>query len=194
MPSSKDTPVVGHTNPGTKPPRDYFVTTTAAKRAHIFERGVIKRILVDGLYHLHVVDSASLYAFVIMPNHVHFIISCEEDDPLANTIRDFKANTARLIVRQFQAERDQPMLDRLAAAVTRPTRQRFKVWDDGYVAKEVFAREFFWQKLEYIHNNPLQRRWNLADRAADYVWSSARFYELGEPALIPLADARQVWW
>jgi hypothetical protein len=33
--------------------------------------------------------------------------------------------------------------------------------------------------LEYIHNNPVQERWNLADSMEEYKYSSARFYETG---------------
>jgi len=62
--------------PDFDPSHLYFVTTTAVQRAHIFRRDVIKRILVDGLYHMHVVDRIELYAYVIMPNHIHFIIRC----------------------------------------------------------------------------------------------------------------------
>ena len=177
--------------PDFDPAHLYFVTTTAVQRAHIFWRDVVKRILVDGLYHLHVVDRTELYAFVIMSNHVHFVAHCREDDPLKDMVRDFKANMARLIVRQYQAERNSKVLDFLAAAVKRPEKQRFKVWGDGYSAKDVFSPDFLLQKMEYVHNNPLQPHWQLAERAEDYIWSSARFYLLAEPALIPLSDARE---
>ncbi len=178
--------------PDFDPSHLYFVTTTAVRRAHIFRRDLIKRILVDGLYHLHVVDCTELYAFVIMPNHIHLIIRCCEDDPLKDVVRDFKANMARLVVRQYQVEGNQQVLDFLAGAVTRPDRQNFKVWEDGYNAKAVFSPDFLIQKLEYIHNNPLQPHWGLVERAEDYIWSSARFYLLDEPALIPLSDAREL--
>jgi REP element-mobilizing transposase RayT len=168
----------------------YFVTTAAVDHAHIFQRDVVKRILVDGLYHLHVVDGIDLYVFVVMPNHVHFIIRCREDDPLKDVIRDFKANTARLIVRQYQVEDNQQALDFLAAAVKRPKKQQFKVWEDGYLAKDVFSPGFLRQKMTYVHSNPTQPQWQLVEQAEDYVWSSARFYLLEKPALIPLSDAR----
>ena len=48
------------------------------------------------------------------------------------------------------------------------------------------------QKIEYIHNNPVQPHWRLAERPVDYVWSSARFYLADERALIPLSDAREL--
>ena len=35
------------------------------------------------------------------------------------------------------------------------------------------------QKLEYIHLNPLQEKWNLATRPEEYYWSSAKYYEIG---------------
>ena len=38
---------------------------------------------------------------------------------------------------------------------------------------------FFNQKLEYLHNNPCQPHWQLAELPEDYKYSSARFYELG---------------
>jgi REP element-mobilizing transposase RayT len=162
-------------------------------RVPIFRRPIIKRILVDGLYHLHAVDRVELFAFVIMPNHLHLILRCPEDDPVSDIARDFKANMARLIVRQFQVERSEKVLEFLASAVTRPKRQKHKVWEDGYNAKNVFSVDFLRQKMTYIHNNPLQAHWQLVDSPGAYIWSSARFYLLEEPAVIPLSDARELF-
>ena len=75
--------------------------------------------------------------------------------------------------------------------MSRP-KQEFKVWDDEYVAKEVFSPAFLLRKVEYIHNNPLQPHWQLVERAEDYVWSSARFYLLDAPPLIPISDVRKL--
>ncbi len=36
------------------------------------------------------------------------------------------------------------------------------------------------QTLEYIHNNPLQEHWNLAEYQEDYKYSSASYYINGE--------------
>ena len=52
--------------------------------------------------------------------------------------------------------------------------------------------EFLIQKLTYIHNNPLQPHWRLAQRPEDDLWSSARFYAGLGRALIPLSDARKL--
>jgi len=36
-----------------------------------------------------------------------------------------------------------------------------------------------WQKLDYIHRNPVSGKWSLVDDYTKYVHSSAGYYELG---------------
>jgi putative transposase len=42
------------------------------------------------------------------------------------------------------------------------------------------SKSKFEQKLDYIHNNPLHERWNLAKSPEEYKWSSADFYMTGK--------------
>ena len=44
------------------------------------------------------------------------------------------------------------------------------------------------QKLDYMHDNPVRGKWNLAKTAADYKHSSARFYIDGEHAAYPVMN------
>ena len=39
--------------------------------------------------------------------------------------------------------------------------------------------DVFEQKLDYLHNNPLQDKWRLAEFPENYKYSSAKFYETG---------------
>jgi putative transposase len=50
-------------------------------------------------------------------------------------------------------------------------------WQRDPMAIELYTRKVFEQKLNYIHNNPLQERWCLVENAADYKFSSAKYYE-----------------
>ncbi len=168
----------------------YFVTTTTANRAPIFRREIIKRIVVDALYYVSLMNKTSLYAFVIMPNHVHILLQCVESAPLRTWARAFKSAAARLIVRHYQVEGNKAVLETLGATVKRAEKQQYKVWEDGYLAKDIFTPGVLAQKLDYIHNNPLQPHWRLVDGAADYVWSSAGYYLENRPALIPICDVR----
>lgn len=178
--------------PDFDPDNLYFVTTTAAERTRIFRRDVVKRILVDSLYYASLMNQVTLYAFVIMPNHVHVLLQCPEACPPKDWARVFKAGASRLIVRQFQVEGNERALEALRRLVTRPGKQEYKVWEDGYLAKAVWTPEVLGQKLDYIHDNPVQPHWRLAGAPEAYGWSSARFYLQGEQALIPLRDAGEL--
>jgi len=172
--------------PDFNPDNLYFVTTNAVQQRHLFRRDVMKRLIVDSLDCMRLRKRFKLYVFVIMPNHLHVIIQCSAEDPLADVIRDLKKHIADRLIRHYQVESNQSVLEFLASVVTRSDKQRHKVWEDGYNAKDVFSPEFLRQKMTYLHNNPCQPHWNLAERPEDYVWSSARFYLLEEPAIIPL--------
>ena len=170
----------------------YFVITTTAQRTHIFRRETVKRILVDGLYYISLMNHTYLYAFVVMPNHIHTIIQCPADSPPADWTRAFKTSTAQLIIRLYQVEQNHKAIESLTALVTRPKKQQYKVWEDGYLAKNVVTPNFLEQKLTYIHNNPVQPHWQLADTPEDYPWSSARYYLTEEPCIIPVRDTREL--
>src|SRR5450759_3206701 len=100
--------------PDFDPTHLYFVTSSAVQHTHLFQRDVIKRILIDALYMLRTFDQTKLYAFVVMPNHLHMIIQCAEDNPMKDVLRDFKINTARLIIWHYQSEGNQKAIDFLA--------------------------------------------------------------------------------
>ena len=178
--------------PDFDPEHLYFVTTTAAERTLLFRRDVAKRILADGLYYVSLMNQVRLYAFVIMPNHLHVLLQGPERFSVKAWVRAFKAGTSRLIVRQYQVEGNQPALDALRGLVTRPEKQAYKVWEDGYLAKDVVTPAFLVQKLRYIHENPVQPHWQLAEAPEDYPWSSARFYLRDEPAILGVQDVREL--
>jgi REP element-mobilizing transposase RayT len=169
----------------------YFITTTAVERVHLFKRDVTKRVIADSLAYMRAERWISLYAFVIMPNHVHVIVRFEEGYTLSNVMRDFKKHTSKQIIRQYQAENSQQVLAFLKQAAAQVPGQEYRVWQEGYDARNVFSPDFLRQKVEYVHNNPCQSRWQLAERPEEYTWSSARFYLQGEPTVIAVDDVRE---
>lgn len=48
------------------------------------------------------------------------------------------------------------------------------------LAVEMYSREVIEQKLDYIHVNPVQGKWNLCSDILEYKFSSASFYESGK--------------
>jgi len=45
--------------------------------------------------------------------------------------------------------------------------------------------------LDYIHNNPIAKKWRLIDDRADYEYSSARFYDRGLGPSVEVDDIRE---
>ena len=58
--------------------------------------------------------------------------------------------------------------------------QKHKVFKDSFDAKPIYADKFLFQKLDYIHGNPVNGKWTLARDNVVYEHSSASFYELNE--------------
>ena len=48
------------------------------------------------------------------------------------------------------------------------------MWQDGNHAEEISTNEFLWQKLAYVHNNPVEEL--IVAKPEDYYFSSARNY------------------
>jgi hypothetical protein len=62
--------------------------------------------------------------------------------------------------------------------VISPEKQH-QFWKEKSDAFELYTEEVFTQKMDYIHENPVQDHWKLVDDPIDYRFSSMRFYEEG---------------
>jgi len=177
--------------PNFNPDYLYFVTTNAVKQVHLFKRDIIKkRILVDSFHYLRTNGRMKLFVFVIMPNHNHLIGKFSEEYPLSDVMRDFKKFTARQIYGQFQAEENKKVLSFLRNE-GQAVKQEYKVWEDGYDARDVFSIKFLQQKMDYIHHNPCQPQWKLVEKPEDYLWSTAGFYLADKPCVILIDDVKE---
>ena len=83
-------------------------------------------------------------------------------------------------VKKLEKSNQQDILQRLANAV-KPSEKRkgqlHKVFEDSFDAKWCYSKDFIFQKLEYIHANPVRGRWQLVKQYTVYSHSSAGFYE-----------------
>ena len=53
----------------------------------------------------------------------------------------------------------------------------YQFWQRDFLSIELYTPAVFEQKINYIHNNPLQEKWNLPKEPLDYKYSSSKFYE-----------------
>ena len=55
----------------------------------------------------------------------------------------------------------------------------YQFWERNPLSIDLWSRQVFLQKLNYMHNNPVQPHWSLCRYPEEYKYSSAKFYEKG---------------
>jgi len=113
-----------------------------------------------------------------MPSHIHLLCQAKEDDLLSNIVRDFKSFTSKKIIETIKNEnesRREWLLEMFQESCAHLKRnQVFKVWQTGYHAEYIESEKFTFQKLNYIHQNPVVDK--IVEHPWEYVFSSAQNY------------------
>ena len=153
----------------------YFITFTLVEWIHLFDIQEFATILVDSIKYCVQNKGLLLFGYCIMPSHVHLIVQ-SQTNPLGSTIRDLKKFTSSEIIRVIKSnEKYQEHLIAFKDKAELIKRNKYvKVWLDGYHPEIIFSNKFFFQKLNYIHNNPVTA--GLVSVPEDYYYSSGRNY------------------
>lgn len=124
-----------------------------------------------------------------MPNHIHLIWEMLEPNGKEMPNASFMKFTGH----QFLVElrKNHPHL--LPFFNVETTSRKHHFWQRNSLPFLLINEEALVQKLVYIHNNPLQEKWQLVDRAEDYVYSSARFYQTGNDEFEFLTHWKDRW-
>lgn len=80
------------------------------------------------------------------------------------------------IIKRLESLDQSGLLNRLAEDVTMRERskgQKHKAFEESFDAKPIFNESFLFQKLDYIHHNPVSGKWKLAGDFTKYAHSSA---------------------
>ena len=81
------------------PNHAYLATIVTASRKHFFTSFAAARVAVWCFHDTDVARHAQTLAFVVMPDHVHWLLQLEENGSLSETVRLYKAKVS-LILRQ----------------------------------------------------------------------------------------------
>lgn len=156
----------------------YFVTFTIVNWIKVLEDNNFKQLIIDSIKYYQKNKGLVVYAFCIMPNHVHMIVQAAGKFNISEILRDLKKITSRSIVRMLEdqkTESSEDMLKKFSEAGNPLKRiTNFKVWQDGNQAKLIFSNKFLMEKLNYIHNNPVE--YGLCGLPWEYAFSSAVNY------------------
>lgn len=166
----------------------YFVTATVCGWKHLFADPTYADIVLGSLDWSRREGRMALFAFVLMPSHLHAIVK-PEDRTIGDLLQNFGSYTAHRILKQLRHDGRTDLLQ-FFHEQRRDQRHQHSIWQD-IQAKNVYSVEFLREKLEYIHNNPIDKQWRLAKTRAEYRFSSACFCDLGELPIVEVNDVRQ---
>jgi len=71
------------------------------------------------------------------------------------------------------------LLEYFSESAQKDRDQEHRFWRRNSDVKTIESYKFLRQKLNYVHNNPVQERWALVANPIDYPYSSCRYYEKG---------------
>ena len=118
--------------------------------ACVLRRPELARIVQDTLTASHATD-CHLFAWCIMPNHVHTLFRLAGAQPLGRLVGRWKGSTSRCINQSLG--RTGPL------------------WQREYFDRAIRDQEHFWRSVRYIHRNPVKA--GLCAEPADWPFSSA---------------------
>ena len=169
----------------------YFITFTCYKWLPLIDIINGYDIVYNWFSHLKA-GGHFINGYVIMPNHVHVLISFTQTTQSINTIiGNGKRFMAYEIIKRLEFNNEKKLLDTLSQdieAKRKINKKQHNVWELSFDWKACISNVFTWQKLNYIHNNPCVGKWQLAANPIEYVHSSAKFYLTGEQGVYVIVN------
>ena len=133
----------------------YFVTTVTASRRRLFQVHENAELLIGTLQDQRSKGRIMLHSFVVMPDHVHFILTPAPEVSLEKAMQYIKGGFSFRL------------------------KSKIDVWQRSYDNRRILDSEDFAERTRYIHENPV--RAHIASRAEEYLFSSAGREHLIDP-------------
>lgn len=129
----------------------YFITSATWQRRPIFVVGNAAQLFLKTLFHYREQGCYRLHTFVLMPDHIHLLITPVMDTTLERAVQLIKGGSAHMVGED---------------------RGRGKsVWERGFADHRIRDAEDFEVHRNYILANPLKA--GLVERPCDYPYCSA---------------------
>ena len=150
-----------------------YFTATIYEWQHLLSDKRHKEIIIKSLQFLVAKKRILLHAFVIMSNHLHLIWQ-----PMYGfTPSDIQASFMRHTARELKQSLILYNGDQLEQFKVNKYDRMYQIWKREPLSIELFTQGVFFQKMEYIHWNPVKA--DLCAYPEEYQYSSARFYHDG---------------
>lgn len=125
----------------------HFVTFSCYHRRPLFTADPAKRIFELALERVHRSFRICIYAYVVMPEHIHLLVSEPESGLLADALKSLKQGVSRRLVAGAPFKP--------GVGLSGDSHQHF--WQKRYYDFNVRDYGQFAEKLSYIHHNPVKR-------------------------------------
>ncbi len=164
----------------------HYVTMNTRNRCKVFKSEVNARATCIKMRHICNIYQAKLVAYVVMPEHIHFIVNPRDGD-INSFISKLKPAITQCIHKIAEEQQNQLVLAWLFDVNKRCN----SIWQDSKYNFHLYTDKLIWQKINYIHTNPIARK--LVTSAHEYPFSSYRvMYKIDEDIIIPID--RDFWW
>jgi len=154
----------------------YFFTATILGWKPILQNNRYKQLVLDSMAYLVNKNRCVIFGFVLMPNHIHLLWQMKETHKMADVQRDFLKFTGQMMKTDLEKSNSALLQEFYVNLKDR----KYQIWKRNSLSIEMFSKEIMEQKLDYIHNNPVQGKWMLVNDLIGYKYSSVRFYENDE--------------
>jgi len=146
--------------------QSHFVTFCCYHRRRLFTTDASRQIFESALERVRRSFRLHVYGYVVMPEHVHLLLSEPEKDTLADALKSLKQGVSRRLIG------DHPLKPKTGL---NGAPQHF--WQKRYYDFNIRNYQQSVEKLRYIHRNPVEA--GLCERPEDWEWSSFRHYATG---------------
>jgi putative transposase len=141
-----------------------FITFSCNRRLPLFTNPSVCRLFTHSLAAARAKHHFELFAWVIMPEHIHLMLRPPDGTPLDRALLSIKLSVAKRAIDRLSS------LDRIRDGAGSP-----RFWQKGGgFDRNVRDESEFVKEVRYIHRNPVER--GLVDRAELWPWSSARWW------------------
>jgi len=150
----------------------YYLTSVANDRLPVFQTDKIKTIACNALDEARNSANILIFAYVIMPDHVHLITNSSRK--ISEVLRYANGIVARRVIDYLKKQNFAGSLEKLRHE-EKTNQYKYSLWEHHPNAMSLTSKAMFMQKVNYIHQNPV--RAGLLEQADDYLFSSVRIWK-----------------
>jgi putative transposase len=158
----------------------HFLTFSCYRRQPLLGTSRAWNAFVRALGQMRTRYGFRLVGYVVMPNHVHLLIS----EPTKGTPSAVLKALKQRVSRDLRRKRRRGPEGQLSLAFSKWGEELPRFWQPRFYDFNVYSSRKKREKLEYMHANPVTR--GLVKHPAAWIWSSYLFYERGEKGLLEI--------